>query len=390
MTTFITAAHLITPAQWIDAPAVVVDDGIITDVQARSAIEIPPGARRLDFPDLILAPGFIDIHIHGGAGHDVMEADDKALARIETQMARHGVTAYLPTTVTAPQDRILQALEHLGKAVRRNDNSGRASPIGIHLEGPFISHAKRGVHPPANLMQPSPRILERFWQASEGQIRMMTIAPEVPGALETIRYARTLGVHSSLGHSNATHAEARAGIAAGADHATHTFNAMRPLDHRDPGILGAILEDDGLSADIIVDGIHVDPSVVRLFLRAKGDDRAILITDAISATGMPEGTYRLGDFEVQVKDGRCESAGKLAGSVLTLDRAVSNVMNFAQWQLQRAVKLASLNPARLLGVTDRRGVIAAGRRADLVALTPEGKVMHTIISGELVGLTGIS
>lgn len=385
MTTFITAGNLITPAQWIDAPVIVVDAGIITDVQTRSAMALPAGARRLDFPDLILAPGFIDIHIHGGAGHDVMEADDNALARIEMQMAHHGVTAYLPTTVTAPQDRTLRALEHLGKAAGRNESSGRAIPIGIHLEGPFISHAKRGVHPPANLVQPSPNALERFWQAAGGKIRMMTIAPEIPGAVETIQYARSLGVHSSLGHSNATDQEARAGIAAGADHATHTFNAMRPLDHRDPGILGVVLEDDGLSADIIADGIHVDPSMVRLFLRMKGDDRAILITDAISATGMPEGTYRLGDFEVQVKGGRCESDGKLAGSVLTLDRAVRNVMSFAHWQLQRAVKLASLNPARLLGVTGKRGVIAAGRRADLVALTPEGKVVRTIIGGELIG-----
>jgi N-acetylglucosamine-6-phosphate deacetylase len=385
MTTFITAGHLITPEQWIDIPIIVVDAGIITDVRARNEVELPAGARRLDFPDLILAPGLIDIHIHGGASHDVMEADDKALARIEMLLARHGVTAYLPTTVTATQGRILQALEHLGKAAGRNENTGRAIPIGIHLEGPFISHAKRGVHPPANLIQPSPSALERFWQASEGKIRMMTIAPEIPGAVETIRYARTLGVHSSLGHSNATHEEARAGIAAGADHATHTFNAMRPLDHRDPGILAAVLEDDSLSADIIVDGIHVDPSVVRLFLRAKGDDRAILITDAISATGMPEGTYKLGDFEVQVKDGRCESAGKLAGSVLTLDRAIRNVMSFARWQLQRTVKLATLNPARLLGVTNQRGIVATGRRADLVALTHDGTVVHTIIGGELIG-----
>jgi N-acetylglucosamine-6-phosphate deacetylase len=384
MTTIITAGHLITPEEWIDAPVIVVDAGRIIAVQARSSIEMPTGARKLDFPDLILAPGFIDIHIHGGAGHDVMEGDESALARIEMQLAQHGVTAYLPTTVTAPEGRTLQALERLGKAAKRNESRSRACPVGIHLEGPFISHVKRGVHPPENLVQPSPGELERFWQASQGTIRMMTIAPELPGAAETIRYARTLGVHSSLGHSNATYAEARAGIAAGADHATHTFNAMRPLDHRDPGILGAILEDDTMSADVIADGIHVDPSMLRLFLRAKGADKAILITDAISATGMPDGTYKLGDFEVQVQDGRCESGGKLAGSVLTLDRAIRNVMNFASWPLERVVKLASLNPARLLGITNERGVVAPGRRADLVVLTPEGKIAHTIIAGELI------
>jgi N-acetylglucosamine-6-phosphate deacetylase len=384
MTTIITAGHLITPKEWIDAPIIVVDAGRIIDVRSRSSIEMPAGARKLDFPDLVLAPGFIDIHIHGGAGHDIMEGDESALARIEMQLAQHGVTAYLPTTVTAPEGRTLQALDRLGKAAKRSKSRSRACPVGIHLEGPFISHVKRGVHPPENLVQPSPGELERFWQASQGTIRMMTIAPELPGAAETIRYARTLGVHSSLGHSNATYAEARTGIAAGADHATHTFNAMRPLDHRDPGILGAILEDDTVSADIIADGIHVDPSMLRLFLRAKGADKAILITDAISATGMPDGTYKLGDFEVQVQDGRCESGGKLAGSVLTLDRAIRNVMNFASWRLEHAVKLASLNPARLLGITNERGVVAPGRRADLVVLTPEGKVVHTIIAGELI------
>jgi N-acetylglucosamine-6-phosphate deacetylase len=385
MTTIITAGHLITPEEWIHDPIIVVDAGRIVDVQPRSSIEMPAGARKLDFPDLILAPGFIDIHIHGGAGHDVMEGDESALARIETQLAQHGVTAYLPTTVTAPEGRTLQALDRLGKAANRIESRSRACPVGIHLEGPFISHVKRGVHPPENLVQPSPRKFERFWQASQGTIRMMTIAPELPGAAETIRHARALGVHSSLGHSNATYPEAKAGIAAGADHATHTFNAMRPLDHRDPGILGAVLEDDTVSADIIADGIHVDPSMVRLFLRAKGADKAVLISDAISATGMPDGTYMLGDFEVQVREGRCESGGKLAGSVLTLDRAVRNVMNFASWPLERVVKLVSLNPARLLGIAGERGTVAPGCRADLAVLTPEGKVVRTMIAGELIG-----
>jgi N-acetylglucosamine-6-phosphate deacetylase len=383
MTTIITAAHLITPTEWIESPVVVVEDGRITTLQSSHAMEMPAGPRPMHFPDLVLAPGLIDIHIHGGAGHDVMEPDKSARKQIERQLVQHGVTAYLPTTVTAPQDRILQALEHLGKAVAGSEGSGRALPIGIHLEGPFISHAKRGVHPPASLIPPSPTALDRFWQASAGTLRMMTVAPELPGAIATIAHARTLGVHSSLGHSNATYAEARAGIAAGADHATHTFNAMRPLDHRDPGILAAILEDDTLTADIIVDGIHVDPSVVRLFLRAKGEDKAILITDAISATGMPGGTYSLGGFEVKVKGDRCELEGKLAGSVLTLDRAIRNVMDLAGWKLQRAVKLATLNPAKLLGISDQRGMLAPGRRADMVVLTMQGKVAHTILAGEL-------
>jgi N-acetylglucosamine-6-phosphate deacetylase len=383
MSTVITAASLVTPVEWIKSPVVVVEDAHITALQSRDAAEIPAG-QLLDFPGLILAPGFIDIHIHGGAGRDAMEADESALAQIELHLVQHGVTAYLPTTVTAPHERILGALHGLGKSIAiANRNHGRAAPLGIHLEGPFISHEKRGVHPPKNLLPPSPQGFDRFWQASAGNIRMMTIAPELPGAVETIRYARSLGVHSSLGHSNATYKEAQLGISAGADHATHTFNAMRPLDHRDPGILGAVLENDELTADIIADGIHVHPSVLNLFLRAKGADRAILITDAISATGMPDGIYSLGGLEVQVSHGRCEYQGKLAGSVLTLDRAIRNVMSFAGWQLQQAVKLATLNPAQRLGISDQRGLLATGRRADLVVLTPEGQVVQTIIGGEI-------
>jgi N-acetylglucosamine-6-phosphate deacetylase len=383
MPTVITAARLITPVAWIEAPVVVVDDGHITALQSRNSAEVPAG-RLLNFPDLILAPGFIDIHIHGGAGRDAMEADDSALEQIERQLAKHGVTAYLPTTVTTSQGKILKALDGLGKLIAtENKNPGRAAPLGIHLEGPFISHEKRGVHPPQDLLQPSPQALDRFWQVSAGTIRMMTIAPELPGAAETIRHARSLGVHSSLGHSNANYKEAQSGISAGADHATHTFNAMRALDHRDPGIVGAVLENDELTADIIADGIHVHPSVLKLFLRAKGADRAILITDAISATGMPDGVYSLGGLEVQVSNGRCEYQGKLAGSVLTLDRAIRNVMSFTGWQLQQAVKLATLNPAQRLGISDERGMLAPGRRADMVVLTPEGQVVQTIIGGEI-------
>jgi len=312
-----------------------------------------------------------------------MEGDPAALPAIERQMVKHGVTSYLPTTVTAPEASILAALERLGKAINGETDPGRARPLGIHLEGPFISHTKRGVHPAESLRDPSPEALDRFWQASGGTIRMMTVAPELSGAVETIRHARSLGIHSSMGHSNATSRDANAGIAAGADHATHTFNAMRALDHREPGILGAVLANDELTADIIADGVHVDPAVVRLFLRAKGEERAILITDAISATGMPEGQYRLGPFVVEVKGGRCEYQGKLAGSVLTLDRAVRNAMRFAGWKLPQAVRLATLNPARLLGLQAQRGMLAPGRIADMVALTPEGKVQQTIVAGEV-------
>ena len=378
----LTAAHLVSPTGLIESPVVLIEDDRIVSLESREAIEVPKGSRRVDFPGLILAPGLIDVHIHGGAGHDVMKEEPSGLAAMERHMAAHGVTCYLPTTVTAPLDRTLAALENLGKIIRsRGVERDRARPLGIHLEGPFISHAKRGVHPPNYLLPPSAEMLDRFWQASAGTIRMMTIAPELPGSIETIQRAQALDIRASLGHSDSGYAEARAAIAAGASHTTHTFNAMRALDHRNPGILGSVLTDDRVSADIIADGVHVDPVVVRLFLAAKGPERAVLITDAISATGMPDGRYRLGAFEVEVRGDRCEHDGKLAGSVLTLDRAVRNIMSFAGWDLQHAIRLATSNPAHLLGISGEHGSLAPGSIADLVALTPDGKIVQTIVAG---------
>jgi N-acetylglucosamine-6-phosphate deacetylase len=382
MKTVITAARLLTPTEVIENPVLVIEDDRITAHGPREHVAVPDQARHYDFPDKIIAPGFIDIHIHGGSGRDVMELDGSALAAIEQGMFKNGVTSYLPTTVTAPLPDTLRSLEHLGKAIRSNSSSqGRSRPLGVHLEGPFISHAKRGVHPPENLLTPSPEILRQLHKASDGTVRMMTVAPELEGAKETITEAARLGIQSSLGHSNATLAESEAGIDAGAHHATHTFNAMRALDHRDPGILGAVLTDDRVTADLIADGLHVSPEVIKLFLRAKGIDRAILITDAISATGMPDGKYKLGGFEVEVKGDRCDLNGKLAGSVLTLDRAVRNAMSIVPLTLQESVRLATLNPARLLGLGDGRGRIVTGGIADLIVLTPAGEVTDTMVAG---------
>lgn len=383
MRTVITAERLCTPEETIEKPVLVVEDGRVAQVSSRQSSEMS-GGRLLELQNLVLAPAFFDIHIHGGAGQDVMDARDHVLKRIESHLVRYGVGAYLPTTVTAPVDITLRSLEHLGKAILDwDDNNRRARPIGIHIEGPFISSEKRGVHPPRDLVLPSPRAFDKLWQASQGTVRMMTIAPELPGALETIRHACALGVQCSLGHSNATYEQALCGISAGALHATHTFNAMRSLDHRDPGILCAVLQDQAMTADIIADGIHVHPAMVELFIRNKGVDRSVLITDAISATGMPDGIYKLGEFEVEVKENRCQHQGKLAGSVLTMDQALRNVMRFANLQLEEALKMATSNPARRLGCAKELGRIAPGCRADLVALTPEGNVVHTILAGEI-------
>lgn len=387
MATVLLARQLFTPLEGIDDAALLLEDGIIAAVGARADIRVPANARVFDFDDAVLAPGLIDVHIHGGAGHDVMEGPDESLAAIERLLVKHGVTSYCPTTVTAPIDNTLRSLDALGKAVKRaatgHSDGTRARPLGVHFEGPFLSHAKRGVHP-ASLLQPaSPELFERMWQAADGRVSVLTIAPEIDGAIGLIAEASLRGVCVSLGHSDAEMPQAQAGINAGARHATHTFNAMRSLDHRDPGLLGLVLTGHAITADIIVDGIHVDPVIVDLFVRAKGVNGAVLISDAISATGMPDGTYILGDLEVQVRGGRCEFNGRLAGSVLTLDRAVRNTMKFARLSLQDAIRMATINPARVLGLEKRKGTLSAGADADVTVFTPTGEVVRTIV-GDVV------
>ena len=381
----LTADRLFSPLDVVERPLVLVEDGRILEITRASDRAIPAGARHVDLAGAVLAPGFVDIHIHGAAGHDVMQADPAGLSAVGALLAKHGVTSYFPTTVTAPDEATLRALDSLAAAIEgadTNDGLSAARPRGIHLEGPFLSHTRRGVHPPSELQSPTLDRFERFWQAARGRIRMMTIAPELPGAMEVIAEAARRGVCVSLGHSDADFATAEHGIEAGARHATHTFNAMRPLGHRDPGILGAVLTDSRVSADIIADGIHLDPAIVRLFLKSKGSERSVLITDGIAATGMPDGLYRLGPLEVEVKDGRCLSGGSLAGSVLTMDRAVRNVMAFTGWDLPQAIRLATLNPAQAAGIANS-GRLVAGAPADLVVLSSDGNVLQTIVGGQV-------
>ncbi len=381
MRRLLTARQLVTAGQVIEHPWILVEGDTIAGIGTQSSHDLPEHAELFEYPDATIAPAFVDIHVHGAAGHDVMEATPEALATVGRFFASRGVGAYLPTTVTAPIDQTLRTLEGLASVIERGSTPGIATPLGVHLEGPFLSHAKRGVHPAELLQPPSVALFDRFWQAARGAIRLVTVAPELPGAPEMIEHAAHLGVRVSLGHTNATAAEARAGIAAGARSATHTFNAMRALDHREPGVAAVVLDDPTLYAELICDGIHVDPAMVRLFAKAKDPDRAILVTDGISATGMPEGRYMLGGLEVEVRDGRCLLDGVLAGSVLTMDRAVRNYAAYTGSPLSAAVQLATANPAALAGAEHRYGLLAEGRRADLVVLDRSGEVLATMLGG---------
>jgi N-acetylglucosamine-6-phosphate deacetylase len=385
MKTAITARRLYTPLDEIADPLMIIEDDRIIDVSSRTSKGLPPKTALVDFGDAVLTPGFIDIHMHGGAGLDVMRASTTELPRLGEFLITHGVTGYFPTTVAAPLDATYASLGRLADAIEAllgsNGSGIHARPLGIHLEGPFLSHKRRGVHPPEYLVTPTVEIFDRLWQAARGHVRMLTIAPEIPGAMEVIAEAARRNVCVSIGHSDAELPVARQAVKAGAHHATHTFNAMRPLDHRDPGIIGEVLSDDTISADLIADGIHVSPEVVKVFLQAKGYERAVLITDAISATGMPDGRYQLGPIEVDVKDGKCTANGSLAGSVLTMDRAVRNVTQFSNWNLREAVRAATLNPARAVGLSATYGALVPGNVADFLVLTPSGDVVKTIVAG---------
>ena len=383
MRTLLTGAWLWDGSELQPNPAIEIEDGRVVAIGTRTGQETH--ANRLDFPQATLAPAYLDVHIHGAAGHDVMEATPESLAAVSGFLASRGTGSFLATTVTAPLDPTLRSLEDLAKRIEEasSDSWTGARPLGIHLEGPFISHAKRGVHPPEHLLAPDIATFDRMFEAAEGRIRLITLAPELPGAVELAAHATARGVRVSVGHSNATAAETRAAIAAGATSATHTYNAMRPLDHREIGILGTVLTTDSLYAELICDGIHVDPALVKLWFQAKGSSRGILITDAMSAAGMPDGEYMLGEFKVQVANGKATANGVLAGSVLTLDKALKNFVAFTGASLPAALPLLTRNPAAMTGFAGDCGQTRVGGRADFVALGSDGALTASVIGGRL-------
>lgn len=383
------ASRILTPHEELGDGVIIVEGSQITGVGHRDEIRIPSGAVDYVAKGLTIAPGFVDLHIHGAGGHDVMEADERALDRITSTVARYGTTSLVATTVTAPIESTCRSLQGIASYIRAHekpDENGRlaAEILGMHLEGPFINPVRRGVHPQNAIAEPSIEVLNEFIGASDGLVRILTLAPELPGALQLIQAAVSAGLVAAMGHTDADYDQARAAIHAGARHAVHTYNAMRPFSHRDPGILGAIMTDPEVTAEIIADGVHVAVAAIQVLLGAKGFDTVLLVSDGIAATGMRDGNYRLGDFEVSVKDGVARnSEGKLAGSTLTLDRALRNLVALGV-PLLEAIRMATLHPARRLGLGGKKGVIAAGADADLIALTPDLRIAGVMTRG--VGL----
>jgi N-acetylglucosamine-6-phosphate deacetylase len=385
MRTVLTAKKLLNGTTLLDHPVLSIEDGRIASIGSRAAGELSAGSadQVLDFPEATLAPAFFDVHIHGAAGCDVMDATPEALKTIGRFLASHGTGSYLATTVTVPIDATLRSLSELARLISQPPDAAESVtwPVGIHLEGPFLSHSRRGVHPPELLLEPDIALFDRFYEAAEGKIRLMTLAPELLGALEFAAHATNRGVRVSVGHSNATAAETRAGIAAGAVSATHTFNAMRPLDHREPGILGVVLTTDSLFAELICDGIHNTPEMVKIWWRSKGRERAILITDAMRAAGMPDGEYELAGLTVQVANGKASFGDVLAGSTLTLDKALTNFLAFTGASVEQGLRLLTANPAAMTGFSDQAGSLRVGQAADLVAVGADGKLAASFVNG---------
>jgi N-acetylglucosamine-6-phosphate deacetylase len=369
-TTLVHVNRALTPANEIIDAGILIRDGVIEAVGPRSGMTLPDGADEIQALESTAAPGFVDVHIHGAGGHDVMEGTETALAAVSKMIAAHGTTSFVATTVTADPDAICSSAEGISKYICGQQLAGdsRAEVLGIHFEGPFISPARRGVHPPQFIRLPSAELLEKFVEAAGGRAQILTIAPELLGAIPCIDAAHKSGLVVGIGHTDATYEQARAAMARGVHHAVHVYNGMRPFSHRDSGVIGAVLTTPEVTAELIADGVHVDETAMRLLLQAKGAGGVILISDGTAATGMPDGKYSLGGLEVTVSGGVCRDAeGRLAGSTLTLDHALRNIVNLGA-SLADALRMLTLNPAKLLGIEFKKGSLRAGADADIILL----------------------
>jgi N-acetylglucosamine-6-phosphate deacetylase len=381
----IRADRAFTPFEEISDAVVVIQGSKISAVGQRGKVDLPRGGRELDARGRTVVPGFVDVHIHGAGGHDVMEGSREALEVVTATVAARGTTSFVATTVTASEKETRDSVAGIAHFILNTSQYAArelsAEILGIHFEGPFISPARRGVHPAKWIARPSSEMLAQFLGEARGTAQILTLAPELPGALDLIAEARKAGLVVSLGHTDATFEETQAAIEMGASHAAHVFNAMRPFSHRGTGVIGAVLTSPKVSAELIADGVHVDAAAMQMLVALKTPERVILVSDGISATGMPDGKYRLGLFEVKVSGGVARNAeGKLAGSTLTLDRALRNMVALGV-PLSSALRMMTANPARQIGLGTRKGVLAPGADADLVFLDNKLEISGVMTRG---------
>ncbi|MGJ3239033.1 MAG: N-acetylglucosamine-6-phosphate deacetylase [Anaerolineae bacterium] len=359
---------------------ILVRDGKIADIGTGSTPQ-DIDAPRLDARGNALTAGWIDVHVHGAVGHDVMDASTEGLCAMARFFASKGVTAFAPTTLTSSHEKIMRALQAVQALPDKID--GGATVVGVHLEGPYLNVAKCGAQNPDHVRLCHPDEARHYLDS--GVVRMISLAPEFPENHWLIEQCAQRGITASIAHTSATYQQAQQAIADGVHHSTHTFNAMTGLHHREPGVVGAVLTDDRVTCELIADNIHVHAGAMRLLWQVKGRERTILISDAMRATGMPDGPYLLEDLAVQVTDGRATlSDGTLAGSVLTLDVALRNMMQVTGASLQTVLPALTSNPAQALGIEAHKGQIAIGKDADFVLLDDALNIQQTIVMGRVV------
>nr|WP_026360581.1 N-acetylglucosamine-6-phosphate deacetylase [Amycolatopsis nigrescens] len=376
----IMGGKLATPAGLLENGWLAISGELIENVGTGS----PPPGKQVDVQGALVVPGFVDTHCHGGGGGSFSSGEEKELTSAIAAHRRHGTTTLLASLVSDPIGELAGQMAVLNELVADGELAG------IHLEGPFISQARCGAHDPDALREPDAATVDRLLAAGKGSVRMVTLAPELHGGVRAVRQLAESGVIAAIGHTDGVEEQIRPAIDAGATVATHLFNGMRPLHHREPGPIGALLDDERVTVELICDLVHMHPTVVRLAATHAGKGRTVLITDAMSATDAADGSYRLGRLEVDVRDGVATLAdnGSLAGSTLTMDNAFRNLVHSARLDVMDAVHATSAKPAALLGLTGKTGALRAGLAADLVVLDADLCPSKVLRRGEWVAGVG--
>lgn len=358
---------------------VLITNGLIKEISAKAM----PGITVINLGENNLLPGFIDMHIHGRKGCDVMDAKLSSLNTISTSLAQHGVVGFLATTVTAKWQDSLQAFTTIGEAAHTSLDG--AEVLGAYNEGLFFTDEHKGAHNEKFFLRLTKERIDEIYAATQGTLKIVAMAPEFEDSKAMITYLDSLGVKVMLGHTNANYQQTVDALDAGACGGVHIFNGMSGIHHRDPGCAGAVLMDQNVLAEVIADGVHLHPTIMQMVYRLKGPEKMALISDCINAGGFSDGAYRLGELDVYVKGGVARTAsGSLAGSTLTLETAIENLVKLAHVPLLEAVHMASLIPAKFLGMDDQLGSIAVNKRANLTIINDQHQVQATLIDGKAI------
>jgi N-acetylglucosamine-6-phosphate deacetylase len=379
MKTYITNGKLITPNLIINGSNVVIENGKIIEITT-STLKPEPGSLQINARDHFLSPGFIDIHFHGAMGKDTMDGKKSSLKVLSNYCAEHGVTSFYPTTWSASPEDIMLAIN----AVKESQNElPGAQALGMHIEGPYINANFRGAQLQSRIRDPRKNEYHQWFDS--GVVKLITCAPELAGGNEFIREAVNKGIRISIGHSGANYDQVREAANTGASQATHLFNGMKGLHQREPGTVGGSLDDDRIYTQIICDGIHLHPVIVRIIIQVKSTSKVILITDSICGAGLPDGDYEHKGQKISVINGiACTPEGGLSGSTLTLDAAIRNVMTFTGKPIEEIVPMATNSPAVSMGISNKKGFLKEGYDADLVLLNDCFFVDKTMVNGKIV------